>query len=153
MVKCWKCDGTGTTKGWISEPCAYCGGTGELPDDFSEMTKLKRCKKCGGEAVFSGVFDDPPTYRFPECMKCGTRAEGNNVKDSWYERARKWNEQNTKTNEEWRKTCSTEEFADFLAGVAHAGAYEVRNCNTNGMLQTQNTDFWLVWLKEKHDGV
>jgi len=56
------------------------------------------------------------------------------------------------TNEEWRKTCSAEEFADFLAGVAHAGAYEVRNCNTNGMLQTQNTDFWLTWLKEKHDG-
>ena len=54
------------------------------------------------------------------------------------------------TNEEWRKTCSAEEFADFLAGVAHAGAYEVRNCNTNGMLQTQNTDFWLAWLKEKH---
>lgn len=55
------------------------------------------------------------------------------------------------TNDEWRKTCSAEEFADFLAGVAHAGAYEVRNCNTNGMLQTQNTDFWLTWLKEKHD--
>ena len=56
------------------------------------------------------------------------------------------------TNDEWRKTCSAEEFADFLAGVAHAGAYEVRNCNTNGMLQTQNTDFWLAWLKEKHNG-
>ena len=55
------------------------------------------------------------------------------------------------TNDEWRKTCSAEEYADFLAGVAHAGAYEVRNCNTNGMLQTQNTDFWLTWLKEKHD--
>ena len=55
------------------------------------------------------------------------------------------------TNEEWRKTCSTEDFAEFLAGVAHAGAYEARNCNTNGMLQTQNTDFWLAWLKEKHE--
>lgn len=110
-MKCKHCDGTGTTKGWISEPCAYCGGTGELPNDFSEITNLKRCKKCGGEAVFSGVFDDPPTYRFPECMKCGARAEGNSTKDSWYERARKWNKQNTETNEEWFDKLSTEEKA------------------------------------------
>lgn len=60
-------------------------------------------------------------------------------------------EQEPLTNDEWRKTCSAEEFADFLAGVAHAGAYEVRNCNTNGMLQTQNIDFWLEWLKQPHN--
>lgn len=33
------------TNGWIPEPCAYCGGTGNLPDNFSEVMKLKRCKK------------------------------------------------------------------------------------------------------------
>lgn len=94
-MRCPECNGKGETCVWISEPCAYCGGTGELPDNFSEIMKLKRCKNCGGKTVFSGAFDDPVTFRFPECIKCGARAEGNRVKDSWAERARKWNKQNT----------------------------------------------------------
>lgn len=152
MVKCWKCDGTGTTKGWISEPCSYCGGTGELPDDFTEMMKLKNCKKCGGEAVFSGVFDDPTTYRFPECMKCGARAEGNNVKDSWYERAKKWNEQNTLTNEEWLDRKSTKEKAEWLDKVLmccnnhdcpSCPIGEKPHCDKKGIEE---------WLKQPHKG-
>lgn len=150
-MKCQRCN-KGETPEWIHRPCAYCGGTGNLPDNFSEIMKLKRCKKCGGEAVFSGVFDDPPTYRFPECMECGARAEGNRVEDSWAEREQKWNEQNTPTNEEWRQTCSTEEFAKFLEDVTsscyHCGmtddisqcAFQKHQCNIK------------EWLKEKYDG-
>ena len=138
-MKCPKCGGKGILHEWIQEPCAYCGGTGELPDDFSEMTKLKRCKKCGGEAVFSGVFDDPTTYRFPECMKCGARAEGNSVKDSWYERARKWNEQNTLTEQEYIQTCNTEQLAQFLYDIRHD--YQVPWKN-KGVVE---------WLKQPHN--
>ena len=149
-MKCWKCDGTGTTKGWIQEPCAYCGGTGELPDDFSEMTKLKRCKKCGGEAVFSGVFDDPLTYRFPECMKCGARAEGNSVKDSWYERARKWNEQNTLTNEEWLKSLNTKQLAKWIDNLLMRCL--CRDCNFCPIHKEPNCTCEGIeeWLKQPH---
>lgn len=136
-MKCPDCGGKGILHDWIQEPCSYCGGTGELPDDFTEMMKLKRCKKCGGEAVFSGVFDDPTTYRFPECMECGARAEGNNTKDSWYERARKWNEQNTLTNDDWRKTCPTEEFAEFLEFIV----FDWNKMTSEDILE---------WLKQPH---
>jgi len=138
-MKCLKCGGNGITFGGVfDEPCSYCGGTGELPDDFAEIMKLKRCKKCGSEAVFSGVFDDPTTYRFPECIKCGARAEGNNCKDSWVERARKWNEQNTQTNEEWLDTLSTVDKAIWLSKVAE---------KLKG-----NVWMWENWLKEAHRG-
>lgn len=148
-MKCKYCDGTGTTKGWISEPCAYCGGTGELPNDFSEMKKLKRCKKCGGEAVFSGVFDDPPTYRFPECMECGARAEGNRVEDSWAERAKKWNEQNTPTNEEWLRQASTEDVAKWLSKISKY----YHECGKRDVYpKIMYEEDWEWWLKEKHNG-
>ena len=116
------------------------------------MTKLKRCKKCGGEAVFSGVFDDPKTYRFPECMECGARAEGNNVKDSWYERAKKWNEQNTLTNEEWLDRKSTKEKAEWLDKVLmccnnhdcpSCPIGEKPHCDKKGIEE---------WLKQPHKG-
>ena len=156
-MKCPECGGKGILHEWVKEPCAYCGGTGELPSDFSEMTKLKRCKKCGGKAVFSGVFDDPLTYRFPECIKCGARAEGNSVKDSWYERARKWNEQNTQTNEEWLDRKSTKEKAEWLDKVAENCCQicdeENRElCRGNIAIgcKFENAKKWEMWLKQPH---
>lgn len=141
-MRCHNCDGKGEIFGWIHRPCAYCGGTGKLPDDFFEMTKLKRCKKCGGEAVFSGVFDDPKTYRFPECIECGARAEGNSVKDNWYERARKWNEQNTQTNEEWFCGLPTEEKAKAIVCLA-VNAFHKKKKETD-------VDKIKQWLQEEH---
>ena len=149
-MKCPECDGYGkNTKGWIPEPCSYCGGTGTLPDDFAEITKLKKCKKCGGEAVFSGVFDDPTTYRFPECMKCGTRAEGNSTNDSWAERARKWNEQNTLTRFEYLQTCTIEEMVDVIYKVATWT--ELSSLTRMSMMykEDKNKRFIRDWLKEK----
>lgn len=90
-----------------------------------------KCKHCNGTGTTNWCVNGT----FVDCPYCGGTGEM----------------EVEQTNDECRKTCSAEEFADFLAGVAHAGAYEARNCNTNGMLQTQNTDFWLAWLKEKHD--
>ena len=148
-MKCPRCGGKGILHEWIQEPCAYCGGTGELPDGFFEMTKLKRCKKCSGEAVFSGVFDDPPTYRFPECIKCGARAEGNNTKDSWYERAKKWNEQNTPTNENWFCSLPTEEKAKWLADNFGYVAYKGSGGNPK-RVQEDLVEYWQEWLKQPH---
>lgn len=149
-MKCKHCDGKGEMLGWIPEPCAYCGGTGKSPDDFSEIIKLKRCKKCGGEAVFSGVFDDPVTYRFPECIKCGARAEGNNTKDSWYERARKWNEQNTQTNEEWFDRLSTEEKVKALLDLREKIRQKMRE-EIGSENKFHKGDYYREWLKEKHE--
>ena len=147
-MRCHNCDGKGETLGWIPEPCAYCGGAGKLPDDFSEIMKLKRCKKCGGEAVFSGVFDDPDTYRFPECIKCGARAEGNRVEDSWVERAKKWNEQNTPTNEEWFNNLNTLEKAKWLSQHSQ---YMYKCGEKQAIPKTMYEEDWEFWLKARHE--
>ena len=53
------------------------------------------------------------------------------------------------TNNEWRKTCSAEEFAEFLADIE-------RNAVTytgGGRFFTTKEDdikYWVGWLKEKH---
>lgn len=146
-MKCPECDGKGVDeRGYPYELCSYCGGTGKLPNDFAEIMELKRCKKCGGKAVFSGCFDDPNTWRFPECMECGARAKGNSVDDSWEERARKWNEQNTPTNEEWFCSLSTEEKASFLSVEAARAISEYENNDT----KRTGSSFWEYWLKAVH---
>ena len=47
------------------------------------------------------------------------------------------------TNDEWRQTCSGEEFAEFLDRLAYS-------LYTNQNKMTCKDD-WLVWLKEKHE--
>jgi len=46
------------------------------------------------------------------------------------------------TNDEWRKTCSAEEFAEFLCNVGFENETIVRKFRSE----------WVKWLKEKHDG-
>ena len=53
------------------------------------------------------------------------------------------------TNNEWRKTCSAEEFAEFLAdierdAVTYTGG---RNFTT----KEDDTKYWREWLKDKHE--
>ena len=64
------------------------------------------------------------------------------------------------TNDQWRKNCSAEEFAEFLDEVSgYEGACTVcklvgkntdcpRTCPYNNALSKQN---WITWLKEKHE--
>ena len=58
-----------------------------------------------------------------------------------------------KTNEEWRKTCSTEEFAEWISNLAYAcmrcgmsngEAY----CHTGYCIQDEEDV--LMWLKQPH---
>lgn len=51
------------------------------------------------------------------------------------------------TNDEWRRTCSTEEFADFLADAC-AWAIEEQRCYKH--TEKSTAIFWKQWLKEKY---
>ena len=53
------------------------------------------------------------------------------------------------TNDEWRKTCSAEEFAKFLTDILQDTV-----TYTGGINFTTKVDdikYWIGWLKEKHD--
>ena len=47
------------------------------------------------------------------------------------------------TNDEWRRTCSTEEFAEWLENKMMFAAKEQGTFTAKG---------WENWLKEKHNG-
>ena len=108
--------------------CKYCNGTGEHINDANRMTT---CEFCGG----TGEFDPNEVDRF-------------NAVDfiKVMEMVKK-----PLTNEEWRRTCSAEDFAKFLEDVTsscyHCGmtddisqcAFQKHQCNIK------------EWLKEKHE--
>ena len=73
-----------------------------------------KCYRCNG----SGVDDDNIL-----CYRCGGKGEIE------------------LTNDEWRKTCSTEEFAEWLAFKRK-------------LLRIPETNYevWIQWLKEEHNG-
>ena len=52
------------------------------------------------------------------------------------------------TNDEWRKTCSTEEFAEFLLDV-WSGIEDVINIMAEDG-EISKRDAMLKWLKEEH---
>jgi hypothetical protein len=55
------------------------------------------------------------------------------------------------TNEEWRKTCSAEEFAEWLAERMDTPCDICRyDCRSKCMANAKQV--WLEWLKEKHNG-
>lgn len=50
------------------------------------------------------------------------------------------------TNEEWRKTCSAEEFAEFLSDVVFNAIVDYRINKDN--CEKEDGNFWLKWLKQ-----
>ena len=52
------------------------------------------------------------------------------------------------TNEEWRKTCSTEEFAEFLSDVVFNAIVDYRIDKNN--CEKEDGNYWLKWLKQPH---
>ena len=65
----------------------------------------------------------------------------------------KYEHKTEQTNEEWRKTCSTEEFAEWISNLAYAcmrcgmsngKAY----CHTGHCIQDKEDA--LLWLKQPH---
>ena len=85
-----------------------------------------KCKVCGGAGVIQG--------QAPGLVSCCPACDGNGFIEM--------------TNEEWRKTCSAEDFAYWLADIC-AWAMEEFRC---GKTEKADTEYWREWLKEKHDG-
>lgn len=52
------------------------------------------------------------------------------------------------TNDEWRKTCSTEEFAEFLSDVVFNAIVDYRINKDN--CEKEDGNYWLKWLKQPH---
>lgn len=54
------------------------------------------------------------------------------------------------TNEEWRRTCSAEEFAEFLSDVVFNVIVDYRIDKNN--CEKEDGNYWLKWLKQPHQG-
>ena len=52
------------------------------------------------------------------------------------------------TNEEWRRTCSTEEFAEFLSDVVFNAIVDYQIDKDN--CEKEDGNYWLKWLKQPH---
>lgn len=52
------------------------------------------------------------------------------------------------TNEEWRKTCSAEEFAKFFSKQCADSVADFKV----GDMSKWKSENWIKWLKEKHNG-
>ena len=50
------------------------------------------------------------------------------------------------TNEEWRKTCSAEEFAEWIATQCGNAVME----STYDVSQLRKKRYWVEWLKQPH---
>ena len=55
------------------------------------------------------------------------------------------------TNDEWRKTCSAEEFAEFICKLTRCCRYSCKECPFNGYCAVENSRDAIAWLKEKHE--
>lgn len=53
------------------------------------------------------------------------------------------------TNDEWRRTCSAEEFAEFLTDIVQDAVTYTggRNFTT----KEDDIKYWIGWLKEKYE--
>ena len=94
--------------------CKYCNGTGEHINDANRMTT---CEFCGGTGEVEVVGDSVTDV----CDKCGGTGKI------------------TLTNEEYIRTCSTEELAKTL--------YDIR---FDFQIPWKNKEI-IGWLKEKHN--
>ena len=92
-----------------------------------------KCPKCNGEK-YANIPVKTEKVICPKCYGTGEIKE---------------------TNEEWRKTCSAEEFAEWISNLAYAcmrcgmsngEAY----CHTGHCIQDEADA--VEWLKEKHNG-
>lgn len=84
------------------------------------------CELCKGKGWVQGQAPDIPTA----CSACG----GKGFVDM--------------TNEEWRKTCSIEEFAEFISDVVFNAIVDYRIDKNN--CEKEDGNYWLKWLKQPH---
>ena len=84
------------------------------------------CPKCGGTGyVPTNVFGVNGAIKCDFCDGTGVFITNN---------------EEPQTNDEWRKTCSAEEFAEFLCYVGFENETIVRRFKSE----------WMEWLKQPH---
>lgn len=54
------------------------------------FSNFRPCPSCGGDVIFSGVFDDPESSRYPVCLRCGRALVGYHGK-TFKEKINAWN--------------------------------------------------------------
>ena len=93
-----------------------------------------KCPKCNGKGdYFNEVFNDGKRSRkiLVECDMCHGSGEV------------------PMTNDEWRRTCSTEEFAKWLSKISKF----FHECGKRDVYpKTMYEEDWERWLKEIHNG-
>ena len=101
-----------------------------------------KCPKCDGSGTSTiPVALNPFTGAggfYPECKNCHGTGEIE------------------QTNDEWRKTCSAEEFAELLGNIANNAYFCAINGKTSTCYNRKHcTGYcnygWEKWLKEKHE--
>ena len=113
--------------------CRYCNGTGEHINDANRMTT---CEFCGGTGEVEVVGDSITDV----CDKCGGPGEVE------------------LTNEEYIRTCSTEELVNFLSKGSFCDfcPYQLSaQCSWKdgdcAYGDKNNEECFNEWLKEKHE--
>lgn len=87
-----------------------------------------KCKFCDGSGEDYWCLNGVP-YPCPVCNGTGK------IKDE------------SLTNDEWRRTCSAKEFAEFLNNTTYDAWFAGRE---NEMPEIKGLRRWDSWLKEKH---
>ena len=91
-----------------------------------------KCKHCNGTGkIKMPTFDDAMPILEEDCGKCHGTGEIE------------------VTNEEYIRTCSTEELAEFIYKLARCCRYSCKECPLNGYCAVENSRDALAWLKEK----
>ena len=108
-----------------------------------------KCKVCGG----TGTSNTCVNGTFKPCTFCDGTGEYEPF-DADVELDKLYPTE--QTNEEWRKTCSAEEFAEWISNLAYACmrcgmSNSEAYCHTGHCIQDEADA--VEWLKEKHNGV
>ena len=135
-MKCKYCDGTGTSNWCINgifQPCEYCNGTGEVEVVGDSVTDV--CDKCGGTGFFCEM-------RTGDVCELGSPCP----------------HQEPMTNEEWLKSCNTEQLADALMKIFVTRTFchlcpEGDVCDIGYKCKYSDgkkIEDWMKWLKKPH---
>ena len=101
------------------------------------------CYWCGSKDTLADVgkeFDDGK-YKMVKCSKC---------KNAYYVlNKEKINKPKPMTNEEWLRSCTTEQLAGWIAHQTMIALLENQN---NHSLRMTHPAYWVEWLKQPHKG-
>ena len=99
------------------------------------------CYWCGAKDTLADVGKelDDGKYKMVQCSKC---------KNAYYVlNKEKMNKPKQMTNEEWLRSASTEQLAEWIASVVQKAISIKEN---NGIVMLESAIWWGEWLKQPH---